>query len=345
MAPLKATHEVTVRVRMPDYPLRFHPVYQERLWGGDLHLRVLGAPVLADVRIGESWEITDRPEAMSRVANGPLAGASLRELIEAFPGALIGPNGRPEQRFPLLIKFIGARDRLSLQVHPGDVQARDRPDGDPGKTELWYVLEADPGAEMCIGFRTPQTPAGVREALQQDRFGALVNAAPARSGDAFFVPAGRVHGIGAGIFLAEIGENSDRTFRVYDHARRDEQGRPRDLHIPQALEVLDLADTSDGRILTSTSREGGVARRALAEDPHFMVEHLHCDAQAAGPVQAEAQVLVVTEGEGELGHAQGVDRLTRGAVRLLPAGFSGWGLIPGAAGLGLLRAWVPDARP
>ncbi len=331
-------------MRRPDHPLRFQPVYQERLWGGDLHHRILGVPVPADVRIGESWEITDRPEAMSRVVGGPLAGASLRELIETFPDAFLGPHGRPEQRFPLLIKFIGARDRLSLQVHPGDDEARSRPDAGPGKTEMWYVLEADANAEMCIGFKTPQTPDGVRTALREDRFGALVNAAPARPGDAFFVPAGRVHGIGAGIFLAEIGENSDLTYRVYDHGRTDELGRPRPLHVPQALRSLDLSDTSDGRVAAEPSTEGGVSKRLLAADPHFNVEHLDCRTRTAGPVQAGAQVIIVTEGEGELDHAQGVDRLVRGSVRLIPAGFSDWGLIPGALGLGLLRAWVPDGK-
>jgi mannose-6-phosphate isomerase len=326
----------------PNYPLKFKPIYQERLWGGDWHQRALGAPVPAQAKIGESWEISDRPGENSVVANGPWAGTTLRALIEKHPEALLGPGGKPAQRFPLLIKFIGASDRLSLQVHPRDEYAQTHHAGELGKTEMWYILESRPGAELLIGFKQPQTLSEVKVAVMENRFEQLVNAAPVAPGDAFFLPAGRVHGIGAGVLLAEIQENSDVTYRVYDYGRRDEKGAPRALHIDQALAVMDFCDTETGRLPRGGREEQGNLARPLAVDPHFLSEHVTYRQTAEGKIHRGFQIAIATQGEGRLVYGEQYEDLKRGTVLLLPAGFKHWHITPGAAALGILWAWVGE---
>jgi mannose-6-phosphate isomerase len=326
----------------PDYPLRFVPIYQERLWGGDLHKNVLGAPVATGAKIGESWEISDRPNENSVVANGPWAGTTLRALIEKHPEALLGIGHQPAERFPLLIKFIGAADRLSLQVHPRDEYARVHHPGELGKTEMWYILENQPGAELLIGFKKPQTLAEAKVAVMENRFEQLVNAVRVKPDDAFFLPAGRVHGIGAGVLLAEIQENSDVTYRVYDYGRRDEKGAPRALHIEQALAVMDFADTADGRLPVGGRREEGNLARPLVVDEHFLSEHITYEQPVDGKVHAGFQIAIATQGEGRLVYHEQFEELKRGTVLLLPAGFKSWKIVPGKSPLGILWAWVAD---
>ncbi len=324
----------------PKYPLKFTPIYKERIWGGDMHRAGLGAPVSPQARIGESWEISDRPEENTVVANGPLAGMSLRALVEKFPASILGAQGKPEQRFPLLIKFIGASDKLSLQVHPRDEYAQHHHPGELGKTEMWYILENQLNAELLIGFKKPQTLAELKVAIMENRFEQLINAATVKPDDAFFLPAGRVHGIGAGVLLAEIQENSDVTYRVYDYGRKDDKGNPRALHVEQALEVMDLCDTSDGRIPAGGREDQGNVIRPLVVDSHFNSEHVAYHTPAEGKVHAGFQIAIVTKGEGRLAYAEGYETLKRGSVVLLPAGFKNWKVIPGAQELGILWAWI-----
>lgn len=324
----------------PNYPLRFHPIYKERCWGGDSLRRWLGRALPAGVQIGESWEISDRPGDCSVVANGPCAGATLRDLIERYPRDVLGPEGAADRRFPLLIKFISTWDKCSLQVHPPDDYASREHPGELGKTEMWYILETEPRVELLIGFKQPRTAEQVLAAIEADRLEELVQHTTVKADEAFFLPAGRVHGIGAGILLAEIQDNSDLTYRLYDYGRRDAQGRKRDLHVKQALEVLDFADTSDGRIGLTRARENGGTVRPLIADSHFNSEHIVHQRPQPGSVHAGFQILVVTEGEGGLEYDGGRELLTRGAVLLLPAGFSAWTIQPGPAGVGVLYSWV-----
>ncbi len=327
-------------MQTPNYPLRFNPIYKERIWGGDMHRVHLGAPVSAQARIGESWEISDRPEENSVVANGALAGISLRALIEKFPSAILGPNGKAEKRFPLLIKFIGASDKLSLQVHPRDAYAQAHHAGEMGKTEMWYILDNEPHAELLIGFKKPQTLADIKVAIMENRFEQLINATPVKPDDAFFLPAGRVHGIGAGVLLAEIQENSDVTYRVYDYGRKDDKGMPRALHVDQALDVMDMCDTSDGRLPEGGRLEHGTIARPMVTDDHFISEHLTYPTASEGKIHQGFQIAIVTRGEGRLAYTDGFEELKRGVVLLLPAGFKGWKVIPATADLGILWAWM-----
>jgi mannose-6-phosphate isomerase len=327
----------------PDYPLRFQPIYKERIWGGDMRSIRPDAPG-APRRIGESWEISDRAEENSVVSNGPLAGTTLGELIARHPQSILGPAGAPRQRFPLLVKFIRTGEKCSLQVHPPDDYARREHPGESGKTEMWYILDADPQASLLIGFQRPQTLAEVRRAIEENRLENLVRHTPVRQGEAFFLPAGRIHGIGEGILLAEIQDNSDLTYRVYDYGRQDAQGRPRDLHLEQALAVMKFSDTSDGRIAPVKTQTGSAVVWPLVTDSHFRCEHTSYTQAQAGPIHQGFQVLLVTEGAGRLTSAKSSELLTRGTVLLLPAGFSGWALEPESAPLGVLYAWIGDRR-
>ncbi len=327
----------------PDYPLRFVPVYKEKVWGGDWHRAQLGANVPPGLNIGESWEIFDRPREVSFIRNGPWAGKSLRALIGQYPESVLGPGATGEQRFPLLVKFIGSADRLSLQVHPPDDYARRHHPGELGKTEMWYVLAADPGARLHIGFQSCLTRDEAARALAEGSFESLVNSVPVHPHEAYYLPAGRVHALGAGLFLAEIQENSDVTYRVYDYHRRDEQGAERELHVERALDVMNYQDTSEGRIQTRERQERGCRVIPLVADEHFSAERMIFDSAGDGREHAGFQILVVTEGRGALAYGGGREPLQRGTVLLLPAGFMSWQVNP-EPGVEILRVWQKSSE-
>ncbi len=230
------------------YPLRFVPRLKERLWGS------------------ESWEISAVEGDVSVVKGGFLEGNPLDELVEVYMGELVGDKNfeRFGQEFPLLIKFIDARDRLSVQVHPSDELAAAR-HGAFGKTEMWVILSAAPGARLFIGFKPGVTRERYVAAVADGTVGELLNEVPVTPGDALFIPAGTVHAIGEGIVLAEIQQTSDVTYRIFDWNRVDEQGNPRELHTELALDAIDFA--APVRRVTQRPATGEAAM--LVESPHF----------------------------------------------------------------------------
>jgi mannose-6-phosphate isomerase len=220
-------------------PLLFKPIFQERIWGGRKLAELFGKNLPTGKRVGESWEIVDRPEAQSVVAKGPFKGRTLDELWTQNRQEIFGDV--PEApRFPLLIKLLDAREKLSLQVHPPEKIAT-RLGGEP-KTEFWYVAAADPDAELFLGFRESITRDQFEKALRQGTAADDIHKIRVKSGDAMFLPAGRFHAVGAGNLLVEIQQNSDTTYRVFDWNRVDDQGKPRELHIDQALQCIDFND-------------------------------------------------------------------------------------------------------
>ncbi len=206
----------------PRYPLKLLPVCKEAVWGGDLLKRRFGKACDLE-KAAESWELTVRPQEQSRIENGACAGMTLGAYLQT-------------DRFPLLVKLIDANDRLSIQVHPDDAYAAQF--GERGKTEMWVILEAQPGAMLTCGLRAGATVETFAEAVAAGKTEAQLREVPVRPGDVFFLPAGLVHAIGAGILLAEIQQNSDLTYRVYDYNRPGLDGKPRPLHIRQALDVI-----------------------------------------------------------------------------------------------------------
>jgi mannose-6-phosphate isomerase len=221
-------------------PLAFEPVFMERMWGGQRLESEFHKKLPPQKCIGESWEIVDRSEAQSVVAAGPLRGTTLHELWAQHRQEIFG-NVPDSLRFPLLIKILDAQEKLSLQVHPRDDIAG-RLGGQP-KSEFWYVAAADPNAELFVGFREPITRDRFEETLRDGTVIDHVYRVRVRAGDAVFLPAGRVHAVGAGNLLIEIQQNSDTTYRAFDWNRTDPaSGTKRDLHVEQAIQCIDFAD-------------------------------------------------------------------------------------------------------
>ncbi len=223
------------------YPLKFAPILKEKIWGGDKLKRFLNKDTVTKSKIGESWEISGVEENVSIVSNGFLSGNSLNELVEIYMGDLIGDAVYEKfgEEFPLLIKFIDASDDLSIQVHPDDVIAQKRHKA-YGKTEMWYILQADKDAELITGFAQETTKQAYLTALNSGALKDLLHVEKVSPGDVFFIPPGRVHAIGKGILLTEIQQTSDITYRIYDWGRTDSNGNPRELHTDLALDVIDF---------------------------------------------------------------------------------------------------------
>lgn len=224
---------------MKVYPIKFTPILQEKIWGGT-KLKSLLNKQSDKENIGESWEISDVDNNISVVSNGDYKGKTLQDLIVAFKGDLVGEKVFEHfgGKFPLLIKFIDAKEALSIQLHPNDTLAKSRHNSF-GKTEMWYVMQADVDANLIVGFKDNCDKEMYLNYLNQNKIADLLNTDIVKSGDVYFIPTGRIHAIGAGVVLAEIQQTSDITYRIYDWDRKDSQGKGRDLHTDLALEAID----------------------------------------------------------------------------------------------------------
>src|SRR6266404_3219134 len=220
-------------------PLTFQPIFMERMWGGRRLESKFGKKLPPNACIGESWEIVDRKEAQSVVRNGAMRGKTLHELWTQDRQEFFG-DLPDSPRFPILVKLLDAQERLSLQVHPtGKIAAKL---GSDPQTEFWYVAAADDKAELFVGLRKQTARSEFKKALESGTAAELVHTIRAKAGDAMFLPAGRLHAVGAGNLLVEIQQNSDTTYRVFDWNRLDEKGKPRQLHVDQALQCIDFND-------------------------------------------------------------------------------------------------------
>ncbi|GHV09796.1 mannose-6-phosphate isomerase [Bacteroidia bacterium] len=247
------------------YPLKFTPILKSVIWGGD-EIAKFKHIATKQTNIGESWEISDVSGDVSVVSNGALRGKSLQELITEFGEQLLGKHvlERFGTTFPLLIKFIDAKQALSIQVHPDDELAKKRHNSF-GKTEMWYVVKADKGASLYSGFKEKIDAAQYVQSLQDDTFTNYLQKHEVAAGDVFFLPAGRVHAIGAGCFIAEIQQTSNITYRIYDYNRKDAAGNPRELHTELAKDAIDYTVYPDYK-LDYPKKDG---MQELVECPYF----------------------------------------------------------------------------
>jgi mannose-6-phosphate isomerase len=231
------------------YPLKFETVLKEKVWGGDALATRFNKRANESLSIGESWELSAVAENQSVVSNGFLAGNNIEELIEVYMGDITGDSifEKFGNEFPLLIKFIEAREDLSIQVHPNNDLARKRHNA-YGKTEMWYILESKPGSKIYTGFKDGVTKEIYEEAVKKGSIDKLLNIETAEPGDAFFTPAGRVHAIGAGIVLVEIQQTSDITYRIFDWNRKNTGKEKRELHTDLALEAIDFKQSGKNKI-------------------------------------------------------------------------------------------------
>jgi mannose-6-phosphate isomerase len=230
------------------YPLKFTPICKDKIWGGNKLNELLNKEYPELPNCGESWEISGVQDEVSVVSNGFLKGNSLEELIEVYMGDLVGEKVYEKFgiEFPLLVKFIDANDNLSIQVHPNDELSRERHDAF-GKTEMWYVVQADPGAKLISGFNRKMDKEGYLNYFKNGQLEEILNYEEVKAGDVFFIPAGRVHAIGKGIVVAEIQQTSDVTYRIYDFNRVDDHGNPRELHTDLAVDAIDYRFESNYR--------------------------------------------------------------------------------------------------
>ena len=302
------------------YPFTFQPSFKERVWGGRRLETLFGKALPPGQLIGESWEISDRPDDASVIANGPLAGRDLRWLMQHHERELLGTAHSQGGHFPLLIKILDAQDTLSLQVHPPAAKAAEL-GGEP-KTEMWFLADATPDACLHVGLRRGATRAEFERRIADGTVAECFHRLPVRPGDAMFLPSGRVHAIGAGCVIFEIQQNSDTTYRVFDWNRLGLDGQPRATHVRESLASIDFTDFEPSLLPFETRPEQTARLRPLVQDPLFRVDHLTLAAGQSLDLAGDRVVIL-----GLLTGCLNVSSAT-GQVELLPGGFC---LLPVAA--------------
>ena len=299
------------------YPLRFHPIFKERVWGGRNLERLYGKELPPGVPIGESWEISDRPGDTSVIANGPLAGKDLHWLVEHHREELLGAAGLQGERFPLLVKLLDAKGKLSLQVHPPAHKAAEL-GGEP-KTEMWYIADAAPDASLYVGLKRGVSRTAFEQKIRDGSVEDCFHRIPVKPGDAMFLPSGRVHAIGAGLVIFEIQQNSDTTYRVFDWNRVGLDGKPRALHLAESLSSINFSDFEPALIRGAISDEGPIRRCPLVQDPLFTVEQIQANAVATELKPQAMQIIGCLSGTIRVGDVGEAVRLTPGGFCLVPA--------------------------
>ena len=305
--------------QVPLYPLRFDPIYQYRLWGGRQLADVLHTPLPVEGPIGEAWLLSDRQDHQSLVTDGPLKGWGIRQLLEQFPEQVMGTRAGRFARFPLLLKFIDARDLLSVQVHPSDQQARYLPPGETGKTEAWVVLRAGPESLLYAGLRPGTTADSLRLALRNGTAANTLACLVPKPGDAVLLPAGTVHALGGGVVVFEVQQNSDVTFRLYDWDHVDAKtGQRRALQVDQAIACTDFDQGALGPVVpvvetTTPDRE------RLIDCEHFCLWRTRGESPFTVGAVGVPRLLVCTNGAGHVEHGGATYAVGAGDVVLLPA--------------------------
>ncbi len=277
--------------------LRFDETYFERIWGGDKLRNVLGKNTPTDKRIGEAWLISDHAVHESVVKEGPWQGWTLRRLMHEHGAALLGKaNATPHGRFPLLLKLLDTGDALSVQVHPDDATAQALGEPDVGKTEMWHVLHAEPGSELICGLHPDVGPESFAAAIANDSVADMMTRFYAPPGTSAFIPAGTVHAIGGGLLLAEIQQNSDLTYRIYDWGRVDEHGTPRTLHIEKALKAIHFGSAHSGPMQPLDCTRHGMPCSMLAACRHFAAVLISVSGICRLPVENRFHIGLVKSG-------------------------------------------------
>ena len=300
------------------YPLKFQPILKERIWGGTKLKTLFNKPITTDIT-GESWEVSAVRGDISVVANGKFTGQSLQELIEQYPNELLGKHVHKAfgTDFPILIKFIDAREDLSIQVHPNDELAKKRHNSF-GKTEMWYVLQADPDAHLIVGFNKEVTKAQYQEALNSGKLTELLNYEEVKAGDTFFIKTGTIHAIGKGIIIAEIQQTSDITYRVYDFNRRDKNGNLRELHTELALDAIDYTYRNDYKVRYTNNED---VTNPLVHCPYFITDYLPLTKDFSKDLSADDSfhIYMCVKGEGSISDGEVALPIRQGETVLFPA--------------------------
>ncbi len=298
-------------------PLKFRPLLQAKIWGGDGLFRLLGKGDASNTRLGESWELSDYAGCETTVSGGMFDGENFHNLYQRHRIDILGSQASGAgDRFPLLYKFIYADQNLSVQVHPG----KNSPLGD-AKTECWYIVDAPPGAELILGLQPGDDRAAILETLKGKDCGSLLRKVPVKPGDLVFIPAGTVHAITPGILIYEVQQNSDTTFRLYDWDRLDDEGRPRQLHVKEAAQILDFTSHDRHKIEPLSVMAKSHREDYLVACPYFaLVKYRDCKGPVHLPERERFTVLTCVKGCFSLfSHAAPTMEIELGQTVLLPA--------------------------
>jgi len=329
--------------QVPLYPLRFEPIYEYRLWGGRRLADLLSAPLPGDGLIGEAWVLSDREDHPSRVANGPLTGRTVGQLLAESPVQMMGELARRFGRFPLLLKFLDAREMLSVQVHPSGSHVDLLPAGESGKTEAWVVLEAGPKSRICAGLKPGTTADDLRRGLANGTLADHLACFTPKPGDGVFLPAGTVHTLGGGVVVFEIQQNSDVTFRLFDWGHVDAKtGQPRALQVEQALACIDFAAGAAGPVAPVIEAATPVKRENLFHCEHFRLWRLSGQSPFTVGAAGVPRVVTCIEGAGQIEHSGSTYAVGRGDAWLLPAMVGACALRPCGA-VSVLEIALPES--
>jgi mannose-6-phosphate isomerase len=313
---------------LPLYPLRFEPILRQLIWGGRRLGTVLHKAIGAGSDYAESWELSDYHDKVSIVNEGALVGTTLRELVRRRGAELLGTALGPREQFPLLVKFIDANEALSVQVHPDDETAR-RMTGENGKTETWVILAADPGSLIYAGLKPGVGRDELNQAIESGDVERLLHRFEPRPGDSILIEAGTVHAIGAGVLLLEIQEMSDTTFRVFDWNRVGADGKPRPLHISEAMESIDFGRGPVNPIIPEWEDLAAVGtRERLTRSRYFALERVRFHQPMTVGHHDRFTVLMGLEGRSEVVHGPLRIGLDFGQTLLLPAAIGPCGIVP-----------------
>lgn len=301
------------------YPLQFNPILKERIWGGKTLKTELNKPITSNIT-GESWEISTVKGDVSIIANGDLKGKSLMDVINDNPNEILGTEvyARFGKEFPLLFKYLDAREDLSIQVHPNDALAKKRHDSF-GKTEMWYIMQADEDARIIVGFKKNSNAAEYLENLENKTLLSILDDVKVKSGDVFFLETGTVHAIGAGLVVAEIQQTSDITYRLYDFDRVDAQGATRELHVDLALEAINYNVVETKKDYTKDLNKSN----PVVECPYFTTNFIPLDGKIAVNKNGKSfTVYMCIDGQFEIEYNDTVYKYKKGDTLLIPAGIS-----------------------
>ena len=299
------------------YPLKFEPILKKRIWGGDKLHKILNKKS-AQPNIGESWELSDVEGDTSIVSNGSLKGQALKQLLNEFQHDLIGHQNHRifGNKFPLLIKFIDAKEDLSIQLHPNDELASKRHNSF-GKTEMWYVMQADKDSNLIVGFNQKVTPELYLKHLQDKTLPEILNFNKVKAGDTYFIEVGRVHAIGAGVMLAEIQQTSDITYRVYDWDRKDEHGNERELHNDLALDAIDFDMEDNFKVQYSKVENHS---NEMIKCPYFTTNYLHLTSKLNKENHHDSfMIYICVEGSAKIVTENHSETINTGETVLMPA--------------------------
>ncbi|MBO5060839.1 MAG: class I mannose-6-phosphate isomerase [Clostridia bacterium] len=291
-------------------PVRLLPAFKDYLWGGTKLKESYNKKSDLDI-VAESWELSCHKDGQSVIAEGEFCGKTLSEYIDINGFELLGTKAREFDYFPLLIKFIDAKNNLSIQVHPNDEYALSV-EGEYGKTEMWYILEADEGAYLYYGFNRSITKDELEKRIRENTILEVLNKVSVKKGDVFFIESGTVHAICAGIVICEIQQNSNTTYRVYDYDRRDKEGNPRQLHIEKAIEVSNLEKAPE---ISEKAADG-----VLAECKYFTVKKLEVNGKASELLDKTSFAsVIVVDGSGKMSIGRKSFELKKGDSLFVPA--------------------------